>query len=147
MVERTLPVYDNVIFVRAAGGTALDTLLPIYDTFVLGGPISFPGLAIGELRGNEYWAFNASYLHKVADISALFGQALYLGGGFALGDMSERFDLVREDPILAISLLASARTPLGPVSFSLATTTLGGLQLAFTLGRPIEERAISDPGW
>jgi NTE family protein len=147
MLEGTLPLNDDVILVRAAGGSALDSLLPVYDTFVLGGPISFPGLAIGELRGNEYWAVNASYLHKVADISTLFGQAFYLGGGVALGDMNGRLDFVREDPILSFSLLASARTPLGPVSLSLATTTLGGLQLAFTLGRPIEERAISDPAW
>ena len=34
---------------------SFDTTLPIYDLFVLGGPNSFPGLNLGELRGEDYW--------------------------------------------------------------------------------------------
>ena len=61
------------------GGTSFDTALPIYDLFVLGGPISFPGLNLGELRGQDYWLASTMYMHKIADLSSLFGQALYAG--------------------------------------------------------------------
>ena len=33
---------NQLVHWRAAGGTSFDTALPIYDLFVLGGPISFP---------------------------------------------------------------------------------------------------------
>ena len=47
--------------------------------------------------------------------------------------------------------LAEARalllSPLGPVALSLAVTSESDWQLVFSLGRPIEERSITDPTW
>ena len=39
----------------------------------------------------------------------------------------------------------AGRTPLGPLSLSLAVTSDSEWQLMLGLGRPIEERAITDP--
>jgi hypothetical protein len=74
MVTMAVPVSENVAYLRVSGGSSLDTLLPIYDTFTLGGPVSMPGLSIGELRGTSYWSAQASYLQRVADISYVFGR-------------------------------------------------------------------------
>jgi hypothetical protein len=41
----------------------------------------------------------------------------------------------------------AGRTPLGPVSLSLAVTSDSEWQFMFGLGRPIEERTITDPSW
>ena len=38
-----------------------------------------PGLNLGELRGQDYWLASTMYMHKIADLSSLFGQALYAG--------------------------------------------------------------------
>lgn len=142
-----VPVGDNVAYLRASGGSALDTLLPVYDLFTLGGPISMPGLALGELRGNSYWSAQASYLQKVADISPVFGHALFLGATLTAADMSGRIDFEHSAPIYSGAIVLGARTPLGPASISLALTSETSWQLVFGLGRPIEERSITDPAW
>lgn len=147
MATFTVPVGDNVAYLRASGGSSLDSRLPVYDLFTLGGPISMPGLAIGELRGRSYWSGQAAYLQKVADISPVFGHALFLGATLTAADMSGRIDLERSAPIYSGAVVLSARTPLGPASISLALTSATSWQLVFGLGRPLEERTITDPVW
>jgi len=50
-----VPFNRNVLYLRATGGASFGSDLPIYDTFTLGGPVSMPGLNLGELRGTSYW--------------------------------------------------------------------------------------------
>jgi NTE family protein len=147
MLERSLPLWGNVLELRATGGANFDGELPVYDYFVLGGPVSFPGLGIGQLRGTSYWSGSALYLHKIADLSPLFGQALYFGAQLNVGDMSGRIDGVREDTIFGGSLLVGGRTPLGPMRFAVSLTSTNEWSVLFALGRPIEERTITDPPW
>jgi len=142
-----MPVGASVAYLRAAGGSSFDTLLPVYDAFTLGGPVSFPGLDLGELRGMSYWSTQVGYLHKVADISDLFGQALYAGVALTAGNMSDRLDQVSEGTVYSGALLLSARTPLGPLGLTLAFSNTREWQLVFGFGRPIEERTITDPVW
>jgi NTE family protein len=143
----TVPFGGNVLYLRASGGASFDSDLPIYDTFTLGGPVSLPGLSLGELRGTSYWNAKATYLQRVADISYVFGQALYAGLSLSAADMSGRFDGIDSEPIYSTALLLSGRTPLGALSLSLAFTSESEWQLMFGLGRPIEERSITDSTW
>ncbi len=106
-----------------------------------------PGFNVGELRGSNYWSGHASLLRRVADISYVFGQALYAGLNFTVADINDRVGLAPDDPVYSTGLVLVGRTPLGPVSFSLAFTSESDWQLVFGLGRPIEERAITDPAW
>ncbi len=142
-----VPFGGNVMYLRASGGASFGSELPIYDTFTLGGPVSVPGLSLGELRGTSYWNAKATYLQRVADISYVFGQALYAGFSLSAADMSGRIDGVQLPPIYSGALLLSGRTPLGPLSLSLALTSDSEWQLMFGLGRPIEERSITDSAW
>lgn len=147
MAMAVVPFSKNVLYLRASGGASFGSDLPIYDTFTLGGPVSMPGLNLGELRGTSYWAGQASYLQRIADISYVFGQSLYAGFALSAADMSGRFDAVRAEPIYSGAFLLAGRTPLGPVSLSFAVTSDSEWQLMFGLGRPIEERTITDPSW
>jgi outer membrane protein assembly factor BamA len=142
-----LPISRNVAYVRASGGASFDSELPIYDTFTLGGPVSMPGLNVGELRGTSYWSAQASYLQRIADISYVFGQSLYAGLALSAADMSGRIDAVQAEPIFSGAFVLAGRTPLGPVSVSFAVTSDSEWQLMFGLGRPIEERTITDTSW
>jgi NTE family protein len=142
-----LPLDRNVGYLRVSGGSSFDTDLPLYDTFSLGGPISFPGLNIGELRGTSYWSAQASYLWRIADISYIFNQAIFAGLKFTAGDMSGRIDGVSASPIYSGAFVLAGRTPLGPLSLSLAGTSSSEWQLVLGLGRPIEEGTINDFGW
>jgi len=142
-----VPMRSDVLQLRAAGGGTNEGALPFYDYFTLGGPISFPGLSLGQLRGTSYWTGSARYLHKVADISPLFGQAFYVGTQLMAGDVAGRIDDMSEPILFSGAVFVSGRTPLGPVSFSFATTSSDDWSILFTLGRPIEEGSITDSNW
>ena len=142
-----LPFRRNVGYMRVSGGSSFDTSLPLYDLFSLGGPVSLPGLSLGELRGSSYWSAQASYLQRIADISYIFGQSIYAGLALTAADMSGRLDGVHAQPTYSGAFVLTGRTPLGPMSLSLAATTTDEWQLVLGLGRPIEERTINDPSW
>jgi len=61
--------------------------------------------------------------------------------------MSGRIDGVNAQPTYSGAIVLAGRTPLGPVSLSLAATHHSEWQLVLGLGRPIEERTINDPSW
>jgi NTE family protein len=147
LVTRVVPIWGNILYLRAMGGTSFGSDLPVYDEFVLGGPTSLPGLSTGQLRGDSYWSGTAAYLHKIGEISELYGQSLYLGMSFTAADMSERIDGVHSEPIYSGALILGARTPLGPMTLSLGATSTDDWQLVLGIGRPMEERNIADPGW
>jgi NTE family protein len=147
VASTAVPFGGNLLYLRASGGASFGSDLPIYDTFTLGGPVSLPGLSLGELRGNSYWNARATYLQRVADISYVFGQALYGGLSLSAADMSGRFDGIDSAPIYSTALMLIGRTPLGALSLSLALTSDSEWQLMFGLGRPIEERSITDSTW
>jgi NTE family protein len=142
-----LPFRRNVGYLRLSGGSSFDSDLPLYDAFTLGGPVSLPGLSIGELRGSSYWSAQASYLQRIADISYVFGQSIYAGLRLTAADMSGRIDAIRAEPTYSAALVLTGRTPIGPLSLSLAGTAESDWQLVLSLGRPIEERTITDPTW
>jgi NTE family protein len=147
VASTAVPFGGNLLYLRASGGASFGSDLPIYDTFTLGGPVSLPGLSLGELRGDSYWNARATYLQRVADISYVFGQALYGGLSLSAADMSGRFDGIDSAPIYSTALMLIGRTPLGALSLSLALTSNSEWQLMFGLGRPIEERSITDSTW
>ena len=95
----------------------------MYDTFTLGGPVSVPGFNLGELRGSNYWSGQASFLRRIADLSYVFGQALYAGLNFTVADIDDRIGLAPDDPVYSTGLVLTGRTPLGPVALSLAVTS------------------------
>jgi len=147
MVAGSYHFGNQLVHWRAAGGTSFDTTLPVYDLFVLGGPMSFPGLNLGELRGEDYWLTSAVYMHKIAELSSLFGQALYAGFAVTAGDMHDRLDLVKEEPLYAGTLLLGGRTPLGPLRLLVSVVSNDDWQVVLGIGRPIEEGVITDPVW
>ena len=146
-VTIAVPFRRNVGYVRLSGGSSFDTALPLYDMFSLGGPVSLPGLNLGELRGSSYWSAQASYLQRVADISYVFGQSIYAGLTLTAADMSGRIDGVYAQPTYSGAFVLAGRTPLGPMTLSIAATTQSDWQVVLGVGRPIEEHTINDPAW
>ena len=48
-------------------------------SWVTGGPASFPGYQLGEIRSEDYWLASGSYLWQIKEIMSIRGQALYAG--------------------------------------------------------------------
>ncbi len=148
MATFVLPFRRNVGYLRLSGGSSLDSDLPLYDTFTLGGPVSLPGLSIGELRGTSYWSAQASYLQRIADISYIFGQSIYAG----LTPDRRRHERSHRPGACGTHVFRGASCwPAGRRSDrcrcrSRAPRKATGNWYS-SLGRPIEERAITDPTW
>lgn len=144
MVLKAFPWRGDALHVLLAGGTDLNSDLPPYRDFQLGGIRSFPGLQRGQLRGEDYWMAGASYFWKLADIQSLFGQAIYAGLRLTAGRMGERVDEVRDGAIYGAALSFGGRTPLGPFLISAGGTDDASFELQFSLGMPITEGSIVD---
>jgi hypothetical protein len=129
-----------------AGGSNLDSALPPDRAFRLGGPGSFPGFELGEIRADEYWSASGSYLWKVKDILSIRGQALYAGLRLQVADFSNRIDLVEEDAIFGGSLYVTGRTMVGPFTIGLGATSTDSYSLWLAVGRPIGQGTILERG-
>jgi NTE family protein len=147
-----VPVRKDVVWVTLAGGSDLDTDLPLDRTFMLGGPGSFPGFELGELRVTDYWTASGSYLWKIKDIMSIRGQALYAGirltAGQTFGRLEEYVDpgFNEDDMIYGGSLYITGRTQAGPLTVGLASTTADSWSLWIAVGRPIGNGTILERG-
>jgi NTE family protein len=147
-----VPVRKDIVWVTLAGGSDLDTDLPLDRTFMLGGPGSFPGFELGELRVTDYWTASGSYLWKIKDIMSIRGQALYAGirltAGQTFGRLEEYVDpsFDQDDMIYGGSLYIAGRTQAGPLTLGLATTSANSWSLWIAVGRPIGNGTILERG-
>jgi NTE family protein len=147
-----VPVRKDVVWMTLAGGTDFNSDLPLDRTFMLGGPGSFPGFEMGELRVTDYWTASGSYLWKIKDIMSIRGQALYAGlrltTGQAFGTLEEYLDPALEDDELlyGASVYLTGRTQVGPLTVGLAATSTDSWALWLSVGRPIGNGTILERG-
>jgi NTE family protein len=141
-----VPVRKDVVWVMVAGGSDLGSTLPIDRSFSLGGPGSFPGYEIGELRTSEYWTASGSYLWKIKDMLSIRGQALYAGLRLVAGQASNRIDQVDEGVIYGGSVYITGRTMVGPLTVGLGATSTDSWSLWLAVGRPIGHGTILEKG-
>lgn len=134
----------SVVHLAGGAGRTVGGDLPRYRDFRIGGVRSFPAFARGELRGEGYWSGSATWLLEVADIQALFGQVVFSGLGLQVVRVRDRLDGAPEDTILGASFTVGARTPVGPLLFTLGAADNGNVQLHLALGRPIAEGSLLD---
>jgi NTE family protein len=145
-VGMAIPIRADVVWVTLAGGTDFGERLPPDRAFALGGPGSFPGFELGELRTGEYWTVAGSYLWKVKDLQTIQGQALYAGLRLHAGEASERVDLVGAETIYGASVYLSGRTMVGPLTVGLGTTSTDSWSLWLAVGRPVGSGTILERG-
>jgi NTE family protein len=161
-IGMAVPARNDVVWVTLAGGSDFDSDLPLDRTFGLGGPGSFPGFELGELRVTDYWTASGSYLWKVKDIMTLRGQALYAGLRLTAGQTWGRLetmippdspaaDLVPADfdeteMIYGGSLYLAGRTQAGPLTVGLGLTSIDSWSLWIAVGRPVGNGTILERG-
>jgi NTE family protein len=147
-----LPVRHDVVWMTLAGGSDLGTDLPPDRTFPLGGPGSFPGFELGELRVTDYWTASGSYLRKIRDIMSIRGQALYAGVRLEVGETSGRIEddvltyFDESDLIYGGSVYLTGRTRAGPLTLGFGTTSADSWSLWIAVGRPVGNGTILERG-
>jgi len=119
---------------------------------MLGGPGSFPGYELGELRVNDYWTASGSYLWKFKDIMSIRGQALYAGVRLEAGEVFGRLETLAlpsfdfDRMIYGGSLYITGRTQAGPLTIGVGTTSTDSWSLWIAVGRPIGNGTILERG-
>jgi len=150
-VGLALPVRSDVVWMTLAGGTDLDSTMPSDRYFMLGGPGSFPGFELGELRLTDYWTASGSYLWKIKDIMSIRGQALYAGVRLEAGQVFGRLEsalpgFADDEVIYGGSLYLAGRTQAGPLTLGLGMTSTDSWSLWIAVGRPIGNGTILERG-
>ncbi len=141
-----LPISKDVVWLTMAGGSNLGSDLPEDRTFMIGGPGSFPGYEIGEVRADQYWSASGSYLWQVKEIMAIRGQALYAGLRLQAAEFFDRVDLVEDSVVYGGSVYLTGRTPVGPLTLGFGATSTDAYSLWIAVGRPIGHGTILERG-
>ena len=107
---------DHTINYALTGGSSLDTEIPEYDEFKLGGPFLFSGLADGQKRGPYLGVASLGYRYRLSRLSPSIGQATYLITRVDTGNVWEdSSDAGTDDIIWGGSVGIGADTIAGPI--------------------------------
>lgn len=145
-IGAAVPVRKDVVWLTAAGGSNLGSDLPADRYFMIGGPGSFPGYQLGEIRADEYWSAAGSYLWQFKEIQAIRGQALYAGMRLQVGETPGRLDQINEGFVYGGSVYLTGRTPVGPLTVGGGITSTDTWSLWVAVGRPIGHGTILERG-
>ena len=144
VASRAMQWQGGTLLMAAGGGRTVSGDLPRHRDFQVGGIRSFPAFAPGELRGEGYWSTSANWGKRLVDFMPVFRQTVFFSAGLQAVGMSERLDGVDDGIILGASIALGARTPIGPLLFSIGVADNDSYQLHFALGRPIAEGTLLD---
>jgi len=141
-----VPLRRDVLWVTAAGGSDLGSDLPGDRLFALGGPGSFPGFDLEELRAGQYWTVGTSYLWRVKDMLSIKNLALYAGVRLAAGATYDRMNPADDGDFYGGSVFLTGRTMVGPLTVGLGATSNDSWSLWISVGRPIGHGTILEKG-
>ena len=109
-------------------------------------PTSFPGLELGELRVQDYWTIDTSYLWRVKEVLPVRNLALYAGIRLTAGAIHGRIDGGREGEIYGGSVYLTGRTLVGPLLLGVGMTSTDSWSLWLSIGRPVGHGTIVEKG-
>ena len=141
-----VPFRRNIWWITAAGGTGLGGDLPTDRNFTLGGPGSFPGFELNEMRVGGYWNIGTSYLWNVKDMLPIKNQALYAGLRVVGGAVYDRFDEQDTVGIYGGSFFLTGRTMVGPLTIGIGATSTDSWSVWLSVGRPVGHGTILERG-
>jgi len=120
-----------------SGGTDLDTDLPPYETFTLGGPLRLSGYRLNEFAGRDMAFARLLYYNRAVPLPDLLGAGVYAGASLEVGQVRDRFDgLPDQGTVWSGSLFLAANTFAGPAYFGLGAGESGRWSLYLLLGAP-----------
>ncbi len=141
-----VPFRRNIWWITAAGGSGLGGDLPSDRLFTLGGPGSFPGFELNEMRVGGYWNIGTSYLWNVKDVLPLKNLALYAGVRVVGGAVYDRFDQEDTVGLYGGSFFLTGRTMVGPLTLGVGGTSTDSWSVWLSVGRPVGHGTILERG-
>jgi NTE family protein len=123
-------------FIVAGGmGHSLDTEVPLYDQFTLGGFTTLPGLAPEQLRGPYYALASLSYRFRLGNLAPSMGDGVYFLLKGASGNVwQEEEDLGSGDWVNSFGTGLGADTVIGPILIGMGFAESMDVSFYFSLG-------------
>jgi NTE family protein len=119
------------------GGTALNSPMPAYETFTLGGPLQLSGYRIGEFSGRELAFGRLMYYNRAIKLPDILGSGVYVGGSLEAGRIMNRFDgLPNDNTKFSGSVFLAADSFLGPAFVGVGAAPGGRWNIYLLLGAP-----------
>lgn len=125
----------NTLQLNLAAGSAVNTGLPYYDYFQLGGFRRLSGFQHNELAG-PYMAFSSlTYFRELSRLSPILGGGIYLGASVEAGNTwMQASDMSPRNVLMGGSVFLGVDSPLGPIFLGYGIAEGNRSSLTFTLG-------------
>jgi NTE family protein len=119
------------------GGTDLNSGMPAYETFALGGPLQLSGYRIGEFSGRDMAFGRLMYYNRAIKMPDILGSGVYIGGSLEAGRVTSRFDgLPSDNTKYSGSVFLAADSFLGPGFVGIGVAPGGRWNVYLLLGAP-----------
>jgi NTE family protein len=127
----------HVLALTVSGASNLNSDLPVYESFSLGGPLRLSGYRIRQFSGSRYSFGRLMYYNRILPLPDILGSGVYAGASAELGRVSDRFGgLPSGGTAWSGSVFLGADTFLGPAFFGFGMGGSGNWSLYLLLGRP-----------
>jgi NTE family protein len=127
----------STINYAVSGGTDLDSELPAYESFTLGGPLRLSGYRVNQFSGSQYAFGRLMYYRQAVRLPDILGSGVYFGGSAEVGRISGRSSgLADPGTLWSGSVFLGADTFLGPLYLGFGAGGSGHWSLYLLLGRP-----------
>jgi NTE family protein len=124
---------DHTFSGSLSGGTSLNSDLPEYAQFTMGGPFSFSGLAEDQFRGSYLGIASLGYRYRIVRMPAQLGRGVYAITRLDYGNAwADEFDA--GDMLYGAMIGLGADTALGPILLGYGQAEGGYDRIYFSLG-------------
>lgn len=128
---------EHTVIVSVEAGSSLNSDIPLYDQFTLGGFLSLSGLRQQQLRGQKLLAARAIYLNRMALLPSVLGNGLYIGASLEAGNIWDNTARISPAQLrYGTALFLGADTALGPLYLGAGFSQGGNQSLYLYLGLP-----------
>jgi len=125
----------HTMFAHLELGTSLESELPLYDEFALGGLYSMSGYADGQLRGQYLGVGRLGYMFRISQLPPDLGRGVYIGAWGEAGNVwQDEGDIDSDSLLYGATVGLGADTFLGPLYFAYGRSEHGRDRFYFSLG-------------
>jgi NTE family protein len=109
----------HTVQLNAIAGTDLNSDLPAYNSFILGGPFRLSGYRIGQFSGQRVVFGSLVYYNQILRLPSLLGSGVFAGASVEAGQMNGVYAPAGSSTgtLYSGSLFIGAETFLGPAYF------------------------------
>jgi len=127
----------HTISLKLAGGSDLQSKMPAYENFRLGGPLRLSGYRIDEFSGDRYAFGRLMYYNRAIRLPDILGSGVFAGASLEAGRMQARASGQGSGGTLVSgSLFLAASTFAGPAYFGFGLGENGNYSVYLLLGAP-----------